>query len=138
MGFDMDEYGPLYGNNQALNSGWTMLKQSMDMLVPGTSRISNIMAKGATALGSDNPVGALGSTLINAVAPVRLAGVTPTARDKAMLTEIEEAVRALPNAYTKTSSFLNRDQISQLAPEMQAALAVQKSLLRKQMENRKK
>ena len=138
MGFDMDEYGPLYGNNQALNSGWTMLKQAADMLVPGTSRIFNISAKGATALGSDNPVGALGSTLINAVAPVRLAGVTPTARDKAMLTEIEEAVRSLPNAYTKTSSFLNRDQISQLAPEMQAALAVQKSLLRKQMENRKK
>ncbi|MGI9446747.1 MAG: hypothetical protein ACR2NI_03710, partial [Pirellulales bacterium] len=137
-GFEMDEYGPLHGNNQALNSGWTMLKQAADMLIPGTSRLSNIGAKAATAFASDNPVGALGSTLVNAVAPVRLAGVTPTARDKAMLTEIEEAVRALPNAYTKTSSFLNKEQVSQLAPEMQAALAVQKSLLRKQMENRKK
>jgi hypothetical protein len=138
MGFDMDEYGPLHGNNQALNSGWTMLKQAADMFIPGTSRVSNILAKGATAMASDNPVGAVGSTLLNAVAPVRVAGVTPTARDKAMLTEIEEAVRALPNAYTKTSSFLNKEQVSQLAPEMQAALAVQKSLLRKQMENRKK
>lgn len=137
-GFDIDEYGPLHSNNQALNSGWTMLKQAADSLIPGTSRLTNIGAKAATAFASDNPVGAVGSTLLNAVSPVRISGVTPNARDKAMLTEIEEAVRALPNAYTKTSSFLNKEQVSQLAPELQAALAVQKSLLRKQMENRKK
>ena len=128
----------MHSNNQALNSGWTMLKQAADMLVPGTSRLTNIGAKAATAFASDNPVGAVGSTLLNAVSPVRISGVTPNARDKAMLTEIEEAVRALPSAYTKTSSYLNKEQVSQLAPALQSALAVQKSLLRKQMENRKK